>query len=269
MKKAKRGFTLIEVALFLVITGALFVGVTVGVQNSIYQQRYTDTVQNFVEFLRGVYSGVYNVQNTEGGKSEQAIYGKMITFGEEYNLAGEKNTEEGQKPIYVYNVIGEINEKNTSGNAIKILKELKANIVINTESGPRLVGVAESYMPRWSAEIQKPRGEEGNSNSPFTGTILIVRHPVSGIVYTYYSGGTIQANNIIRTAGTQDINPLSGIGAEDDAEFKFSEMQIDFCVNPYPEENNALRRDVRLVQGATNSSGIEIMPDNDGVCNKE
>ena len=36
----KRGFTMIEVALFLAITGALFAGVTVGVQNSIFQQRY-------------------------------------------------------------------------------------------------------------------------------------------------------------------------------------------------------------------------------------
>ena len=44
MIKSKRGFTLIEVAIFLAITGALFVSVAVGVQNSVYQQRISDSV---------------------------------------------------------------------------------------------------------------------------------------------------------------------------------------------------------------------------------
>ena len=61
MKRIKGGFTLIEVSLFLAITGLLFLGVTIGVQNSIFQQRYNDSVQNFVEFLRSAYSKTENV----------------------------------------------------------------------------------------------------------------------------------------------------------------------------------------------------------------
>ena len=56
MKNSRRGFTLIEVALFLVVTGALFAAVTIGVQNSIYQQRQNDAVQNFAEFIRSAYA---------------------------------------------------------------------------------------------------------------------------------------------------------------------------------------------------------------------
>ena len=83
MSKMRRGFTLIEVALFLAVTGLLFAGVMVGVQNSIWQQRYNDTVQNFANFLRNVYSEVSNPQSSGNGRSEElAIYGKLISFGE-------------------------------------------------------------------------------------------------------------------------------------------------------------------------------------------
>ena len=77
MKKGKLGFTLIEVSIFLAITGVLFVGVTVGVQTSINQQRYNDAVQNFMEFLRSTYSSVSNVQSVLGrGNSEKRFMGK-------------------------------------------------------------------------------------------------------------------------------------------------------------------------------------------------
>ena len=55
----KKGFTLIEVALFLAITGMLFIGIAAGVQNSIYQQKINDSVQGFAEFLRSVYYNAY------------------------------------------------------------------------------------------------------------------------------------------------------------------------------------------------------------------
>ena len=60
MRKNKLGFTLIEVSLFLAITGLLFLGVTLGVQNSIYQQRYNDAVQSFANFLGNIYDEVLN-----------------------------------------------------------------------------------------------------------------------------------------------------------------------------------------------------------------
>ena len=49
MKHKRKGFTLIEIVLFLAITGLLFVGIIVGTNNSIGQQRFTDSVQNFAE----------------------------------------------------------------------------------------------------------------------------------------------------------------------------------------------------------------------------
>lgn len=269
MKGSRRGFTLIEVALFLVITGALFVAVTVGVQNSIYQQRYNDSVQNFTEFLRGVYSGVLNVQSTEGGRSEKAIYGKMITFGEKYNLAGDEiNNEGGGSPAFVYTLVGDINTSN-SGNTLKALSEAKINVV-NDEK--KLAGITESYTPKWSSEIEQACSNEECKYEPFQGTILIVRHPESGTVYTYYSKNVIQVNEIVKYAnnemnagisGAGNINPLGNI-----MDLGFTSGQIDFCVNPYAGERINLRADVRIVKGVNNASSVEVVANDDNECNR-
>ncbi|MBQ1373667.1 prepilin-type N-terminal cleavage/methylation domain-containing protein [Candidatus Saccharibacteria bacterium] len=50
MIRRRRGFTLVEVSLFLAITAASFVGIVAGTQSSIFQQRYNDAVQSFVDF---------------------------------------------------------------------------------------------------------------------------------------------------------------------------------------------------------------------------
>ena len=63
-RRVRRGFTLVEVSLFLAVTGLLFIGIVAGVQGSMSQQRYNDSVQSFAEFLRSAYSQVMNVENS-------------------------------------------------------------------------------------------------------------------------------------------------------------------------------------------------------------
>ena len=63
MKHKKNGFTLVEMSLFLAVTGLLFVGIIAGTQNTIRRQRYNDSVQNFVDFWRNIYASVSNTQN--------------------------------------------------------------------------------------------------------------------------------------------------------------------------------------------------------------
>ena len=100
MSRIRKGFTLIEISIFLAVTGLLFAMVTIGVQNSIYQQRYNDTVQSFADFLRNIYSGVENVQSLGDGRHDVAIYGKMVSFGQTMDLEG--NAVESGQPIFVY-----------------------------------------------------------------------------------------------------------------------------------------------------------------------
>lgn len=253
MRRVRRGFTLVEVSLFLAITAAVFVGVAVGTQNSIFQQRYNDAVQNFAEFLRGVYSQVTNVQNDGGGRSEQAIYGKLVVFG----------NENGENLIRSYSVVGKIGEFN-SGNILEQLRKLE----INTLADAKLEGAAgfvEDYKPRWAAQIQTTGAWDAKGGNTgyqiFEGALLIVRHPSSGTVYTFFSDG----NNVYNLA-MGGGNALADFNNEYLDEYNayagFVDTQdVDFCVNPNGPDRSNLRRDVRIVAGARNASGVEIIGD--------
>lgn len=263
MSKLKRGFTLIEVALFLAVTAALFVGVTVGVQNSIYQQRYNDSVQNFVEFLRRVYSGVANVQSLGNGRSEQAIYGKLVTFGESRDLAGQEINGVGQRDaIFVYDVIGKIGNI-SSGDTLTALEDLNASVTEEKDGRIVPVGVVESYTPRWTAQI-----EPTDSYEPFKGMLLVVRHPRSGTIYTFHANDVIEVNKLI---GKMNVDLASGLEINNKNVFTsdghsginawgFNSGEVDFCINPIGDEETRERRDVRIKANARNASAIEIMP---------
>lgn len=61
----RKGFTIIEVMLFLAISGFLLVGILAGTGAGIARQRYTDSVQHVAQVLREQYSAVVNTQIPE------------------------------------------------------------------------------------------------------------------------------------------------------------------------------------------------------------
>lgn len=235
MRKKLRGFTLIEVSLFLAITGLVFVGIVAGTQTSIFQQRYNDAVQNFADFLRNNYAQVMNVQSEGAGNSEYAIFGRMIVFD-----GGE---------IKSYSVIGKA-DVNSGGTVIEQLKNAEA-IVGGYKEGDvfKGAGLTESYTPRWDAKIQNSDGD----GEEFVGAVMIVRHPETGSVYTYMTTENAIGNKINSHLGISD-------------EWGFDSKQVDFCVNPNGG-SSSVRKDVRIVEDAKNTSGVILVPDNEGVCN--
>ena len=267
MKKGKRGFTLVEVSIFLAITGVLFMAVTVGVQNSVYQQRNNDAVQNFMEFLRKAYSETTNVQNNKGaggGRTEKAIYGKLITFGEKYNLAGNQvNGGKAGNQLFMYTVVGNVMNESGGGTVLELLNSLKAQVVEVTTNGSakslNLMALAENYTPKWSAQIESACTDE-NCYQPKEGMLLIVRHPSSGAVYTYYTNELIQINQKIKEGNTNvdwlDFNIFKDGNTKD----------VDFCINSSGESFVYFRNDVRINAGAKNSSGIELVTDEENKC---
>ncbi|MBO7657561.1 type II secretion system protein, partial [Candidatus Saccharibacteria bacterium] len=137
----RKGFTLIEVSLFLAVTAALFLGVALGVQNSIYQQRRNDSVQNFLEFMRSIYSKVSNPQSQGEGNSDEAIYGKLVVFGKTKDLSG-NSIPNNESPVFTYDVIGRADRNIGNDSVVKLLKDLDANVIKAT--GERS---AESVSP--------------------------------------------------------------------------------------------------------------------------
>ena len=255
MKRIRRGFTLVEVSLFLAITAAIFVSIAVGTQNSIFQQRYNDAVQNFAEFLRSVYSQVMNVQSEGDGRSGYAIYGKLVNFEKDDN---------GNNKITTYNVVGKIAEDDLgNGNVLDRLKSLEADVVLEKDGKYEPVGFVENYRPRWASQIQTTGGWNDDGYNVYTGALLIVRHPSSGTVYTYSSNEPIKnVDKYIRSLN-------SGLSAENQLLVNIERNEfsaandVDFCVNPNGAERSTLRRDIRIVAGARNATGVEIIADDE------
>lgn len=256
MRSFRKGFTLIEVLLFLAISGVLMVGIIVGSTNAINQQRYSDSIQNFAEFLRGIYTDVSNPKGlspgANGGRSEKAIYGKLVTFGEK--------TDNPDQKIFTYNVVGNISDNRISGDVLKTLSELKADVIQKDPiSGlTTLYGGQGSYALNWDAKVQ-------NANKdPFVGALLIVRSPSSGTVYTYtLSGTTVEVNRTVKEKGASALSPLLN---------SFSNSAtLDFCIAPEGITlYNGKRQDVRIAPNAHNSSSIELidLDSSENICAK-
>ena len=228
----QKGFTLIEVILFLAISGAIFAMVMTGISTSTARRRYTDSVNDIVEQIKNAYSATINVENirvkTEDssffcslssayngsgglvpdskatstndnypGRSKCAVYGQVITFGEQGNTRMNRYDIIGRAVIDARNNI----DPNDSDEFIKSLKAVGANIVTlrqnnnaMTSCTVALAGTTSSYLPQWDAKIENT----STDRSLYKGVIMIARSPVSGTVHTFFytdQGDVARANN--------------------------------------------------------------------------
>lgn len=262
MKKmrTKRGFTIIEVSLFLALSGFLMVGLMVGTNFSISRQRYNDSVNSFGEFLRGIYSDVVNVSNDEPlseepGRTTTAIYGKYISIGE----TDENGVFDGT--LHVYDVVGYA-ISSSSASTSRVIDALRAdNVDINIfdDSGCTYASACQNkfyrhvtYSIPWDATIEKADG------SLFKGGILVVRSPITGGIRTYiYEGSVYNFHSAIEESSASEnfSNVLSGISSGSAG----GERNLDMCIDS-PDNDGANRRNVRLLMRANNSTGVMLMP---------
>ena len=109
IKSQKPAFTLVEVSLFIAITGLLIAGVIAATQGNISRQRFSDSTQDFADYLREAYSSVLYVQNSstsDPGRTGTAIYGKILTFGEDCGSSSTCSSDLVSSTIYSYDIIG-------------------------------------------------------------------------------------------------------------------------------------------------------------------
>ena len=250
MKTLKQGYSLIEVMLFLALSGLVLMGIIIGTANAVDRQRYNDSVQNFAEFLRSVYSDVSNPAGPKDGRSNYSIYGKLVTFGEQYDTEYQENKEE---QIYVYDVIGAINERGLTGSVLQVLEGLGLNTFIPSPDDVSIktyVSTPQIYTLNWEAKVK-----DINKNR-FVGSILIVRSPTSGTIYTFSSTEQPKVNQILGENPAVAANPLSSLST------KFSPSnQLDFCIVP-EGYSVGTHRDVRIASNAHDASSIELIPEN-------
>ena len=250
----KSGFTIIEVSLFLAISGILMMGIIATTAGTINRHRYDDSVQDFYSYLTGLYSSATNAQNTDEacsddinnkcGRSETAIYGYIAIFG----------SESDSSTVRAYNLKGKADISPSNNNLIDALKEAKIDIALNSVDGEKQVDIASTYDPIWEATIQDTRT---NPYNPYKGAVAIIRSPLDGTLYTsVYGSDAVQ--NLLSSKESTRHNALVNINLTDD---------IDFCIDS-PDLSGQKRSNVRIHAGGRNSSAVEViqrdLPESEG-----
>ena len=250
--------------------------IDLGTQNSIRSQRYNDSVQNFANFWRDIYASVSNTQGSQGnsgGRSDYAYYGKLVVFGHQnYNISGDDTSKDTSQKIYYYDVIGDVPSPsdNLGNTLLDALKAVNANVIyVNQEDFDEgtieFSGSVDRYTPTWGAIIESPEVTGADNTQPFIGSILVVKHPRSTAINTYFSEDIIAVNDKVYTNKNQIKGDEKSFLANQlyDSEgaprFK-SDKSIDFCINSDDIGLSWFRRqDVRIVANANNTSGVEII----------
>lgn len=278
----KKGFTIVEILVFLTLSATLAVGIIVASRPPINRQRYNTAVTEFQDFLEGIYGSVNNVQSMGDGRSDTVIYGKLITFGE-------KTEEGGSTPVYIYDIVGDVHisgVSTSSASTLVALRDLHASIFREVKESEdddvhyEFVNNAE-YVPNL-VEIENQLAD----HTRFSGAVMVVRSPISGKVSTFVRTATdLKENFWINNVGLAEASPSELIKDEsavarlkndylfhlfDPSDVSSLEKDVDFCL--FSEEIQYMgnvRRAVRLSKNAMNSSGVILMPtDGSAACDK-
>lgn len=250
----RHGFTIIEVMLFLAITGALTVGILVGSGATIGRQRYRDSVNTFKGVIQEQYSQVANVVNSEPQNPN------CVPANPTLLMDGDTLRDRGTSDCLVmgrfllvqptvvtsYNLVGQLDptfeNQDIEGGDTAVLSHY-----FMTVQSP------EQHQVSWSARIVRPETTNG-----MTAGILVVRSPISGSILTY-------SQDIEDGIDADDYDRLSTIMQE--MIQADSSPQKDFCVDSDGGLlARARRQAVRIKARAANQSAIEIPLESEGVC---
>ncbi len=245
----KKGFTIIEVSLFLAISGLLIAGVVAGTVGTINNQRYNDTVQGVVDFLNNLYSSAAKVQNNktgtgngdsecykessqECGHSEIAVYGEMAVFGKD------KDAAENKSVVYTYHLSGKAEVPSNAKD--KSLMEILNAIEIKRDDE-----ITDSFNPVWQGEIQNT-----NTSEIYQGVVAIVRSPMDGVLYTFRYDG----EEAVKAIGSSGFN--RGYFTNPD---NYKMDDTDLCIQGDNGRTGSNRRDIRIAGNGHNSSAISLI----------
>ncbi len=186
--QTQRGFTIIEVMLFLAISGLLFAMLMIGVNNGIAQQRYLDSVRSYKAFLQDQYSETLNTRNSRSNSLDCTATGVVdngadSTPGTNANcvILGRviKITPDGQK-VTVDNVIG-----HTTADRSDDLETYN----------PQAMGQEETWDMDWGSQLKLDDTQGfGTNTQPM---ILIIRSPASGLVRVFVASSNVDLKDMV------------------------------------------------------------------------
>lgn len=241
-----RGFTIIETILFLAITGVLVVSILVGTGTSINIQRYRDSVISLQSILQDQYSEVINVRNEVPSGSVTCDSDAEVTIDPnapasargqgECVVLGRYIATVNSSTLSMSTVVGYISPTTIlNSNDLESLKLYEMNTIQSS---------SEEYTIEWGSSLHRAGGD-----SPLSFSLLILRSPSSGIVRTFIN--------------PEESLPSSSIGGLVDT--TYLNQTLKACVDA-GGLFGANKMAVSIVEGATSSTGVEVVGDGSSEC---
>jgi type II secretory pathway pseudopilin PulG len=194
--KRQAGFTIIEITLFMAITGLLFLIAVAGTGNTIRTFRFTDSGRSLEAFVQRQYDDVINGYNNRSssvscsngavdtsagqtvGSSNCLLMGKLVVF------------RSGNPVVTTYNVVGtEPSGVNYSLGDDALISAFQPQAITNTATS--------TYTIPWG---NAPSGFKRTSDNTATNGLLLIRSPKSSrlVSYTFAVPATVP-NNLTAT----------------------------------------------------------------------
>lgn len=188
MTTTERGFTIIEVMLFLGITGALFAALMIGVNAGVTQQRYLDSVRSYKSLLQDQYASALNVRNQD--VSDKACNTETWTVGD-----GQRGNWGASDCV----ILGRAIQVTNSGQTVQTSSVIGHLSDTTSVDNLRDIDAIAAYKPSisdfdlqstdidWGSSLTLPQDNPGGSVVKSSALILVLRSPVSGVLYTFWS----------------------------------------------------------------------------------
>lgn len=237
------GFTLIEVMLFLAISGLMLSGLLIAISGTINRQRYQDAVYSFQDYMQGQYNLVTNTINDRSTKY-QCAPGSGIAPGDSYvgtsdcTIVGRFVTTSDGSSITSVPLYSMSTAYNTTGNEAALLTSMNLGVAPDDDMGE----YHDNYTMAWNTLLYADKNNKAASRSF---SMLLVRLPTTSVIHTYIVAKSIPTNKLsdiwTGTATTNlcvDSNQLISTGSNG----------------------------VKVTSQASNSSGIQFIAAGKGVC---
>ncbi len=296
LKEKQFGFTIVEVMLFLALSGFLLVGLLIGTGASIANQRYNDAVQDAADALRSAYSFVANTSINQRDKDTGAC-GSLTTAqldNHSYMLA-DFNNGRGRTSCAVYGAVVTLNRSsiqtttfigedyydaiNKDGASADLSDDSKSDLeIFKLLNANNLAASCEAANPdnctispagtsmdrklKWDVAFHSPRDDGGNNTEDYMGTLLIYRAPRGGAIRTYVMDDIIKKDDKpVDYSKLDDVRNPSyldnyGIYSVLDSG-KFEQKDVYLCVSSEGSLSfSNHRRILHIQRNASSQSGV-------------
>ena len=235
----RHGFTVIEVMLFLAISGLMMLGLFVGINGSINNARYNDATRSFRAFMSDQYGKVTAIQNDRAPLDVEAcrfggagaVTGARRAGASNCIVVGQFISTPDGKSFTSRTVAAKATISAAAKSATSVRDVLQAQDAFLTQD------TSEEYTATWGTSTTA-----GGSVAPGY-SILIVRSPTTSLASTFMKNTAITFEQML--AG--DTTP--------------GDMHI--CVHPNGLVPDSTMTGVTLSSESINSSGVALLTSSD------